>query len=326
MSRKRIICHVNRVGWCHYTTAQSIMDRLSDEFKFDLITGRRPNKRIRRYSLLWGRGPVAFNNEGERNDNMGAWIKHLEAAGRFICSLTMGNEELARLVEKHKGLDKPIGFIAQNHQGAEMGKQITEKTWFIPHGVETRRFTPETPFALGYAGRCQKAEIRYRKGVDIAKQACQLLQIPFRIASSKGANNINHENMPDFYRSLSAYWGGSLAEGSSNSIMEAMATALPCIVTTGVGYHGEVCKDAREHQGGEVLFISKERTLEEVRDALIYLRDNPEERKRIGQNARKFAEAHDWDIAAEAYRQMFREAIAIAEQNAGNGTTEGEEE
>ncbi len=325
MTRKRIICHVNRVGWCHHTTAKSIMDRLADEFKFDLITGRRPNKRIRRYSLLWGRGPVAFGGEGERNNNMTGWIKHLEANGRFICSLTAGRDQLERIVEKGKYLDKPVGIVAQNHEGAEMGKQITEKVWFIPHGVETRRFTPERSFILGYAGRCHNEGIRYRKGIDIARQACELLKIPFKIASSKGANNIKHEHMPDFYRSLSVYWGGSLAEGSSNSIMEAMATALPCIVTEGIGYHGEVCKDGREHQDGQILFISSERTLEEVRDALVYLRDNPEERKRIGQNARKFAEEHDWDIAAEAYRQMFREAIAIAEQNAEPGITEEEE-
>ncbi len=307
----KIVCHINRLGWCYQTMSESLKKRLKDEFVFVTVVGARPRKQVNRYDLFWSLGLPVFINQ----DNCSQQIRFLKAEGRAVCTVATGNKPLASLLKHNKEMNlKLTGVIGCNQGGAEMGKELATKVWMIPNGVEIDQFTPERPFCVGYAGRNATPGIRRLKGVDIIKPICQELGIPFKIRSSKGGDNSPHEQMPDFYRSISVYWGGSSAEGCSNSIMEAMATALPVITTEGVGYHGEVCKDGIEHPDGNIVFISPERTPEEVKEKLLYLKENPGVRERIGYYARRFAEEHSWDIIAERYREMFREAIRISQE------------
>ncbi len=309
----KVICHINRLGWCYQTMSDALKKRLSDEFVFVTIVGHRPRKQVNRYDLFWSLGLPVFINQ----DNCLAQIKFLKAENRAVCTVATGNRPLEKLLKHNLEANvKLTGVIGCNKGGTEMGKNLATKVWLIPNGVEIDQFTPEKPFCVGYAGRSSTPGIRTLKGVDIIKSVCSKLDIPLKMRSSKGSDNAPHEQMPDFYRSISVYWGGSSAEGCSNSIMEAMATALPVITTGGVGYHGEVCKDGLQHYDGNVVFISPDRTEGEVTEKLLYLKHNPDVRERIGRNARKFAEEHSWDIIAERYREMFREAIQISKERA----------
>jgi len=103
--------------------------------------------------------------------------------------------------------------------------------------------------------------------------------------------------MPAFYHSLGAYAQPSAAEGCSNSVMEAMACGLPCLIVKGVGYHGETCNDS------QVIFV--ERTVESVVAGLV---------RAMNFNttfARHFAQCHDWSQVAGMHADIIESVQSV---------------
>jgi len=94
--------------------------------------------------------------------------------------------------------------------------------------------------------------------------------------------------------------------------MEAMSCGLPCLICKGVGYHGEVCRDAREHEDGEVLFV--ERSIQSVKETLIRLRRDGDLYRRMRLNARTFAKQHPWAGVASRMEDVFRYITMGAEK------------
>jgi hypothetical protein len=156
------------------------------------------------------------------------------------------------------------------------------------------------------------------KGADAVVAACRAHGFKLRMATKPkpGVSNpapefdvgrVLHAGMPAFLQGLSVFCQPSVAEGCSNSIQEAMACGLPCIVCRESGYHGEACMDGRQFIGGEVLFVPPY-SPEAVLEALLYLAENPGHAARIGTNARRFALAHSWGSVAAKFNHAFQEA------------------
>ncbi len=88
----------------------------------------------------------------------------------------------------------------------------------------------------------------------------------------------------------------SLNEGMSNSLLEAMASGLPVIVTD-VGGTKELLQD-------NGILVEKE-SAEAIRQAIQYYLDNPELMQKHGENSRKITENMSWETKTKEFYDYF---------------------
>ncbi|ACV11299.1 glycosyl transferase group 1 [Halorhabdus utahensis DSM 12940] len=106
--------------------------------------------------------------------------------------------------------------------------------------------------------------------------------------------NINNLKTPgyveprNYYQNASVFCFPSLSEGFGKVILEAMASGLPVISTEYTGAR-DVMTD------GEEGYIVETRDSDVIANKLQYLRDNPEERKQMGDKALQTAKENPWD-------------------------------
>jgi glycosyltransferase involved in cell wall biosynthesis len=106
----------------------------------------------------------------------------------------------------------------------------------------------------------------------------------------------------EYLRAADIFVLPSVAEGMSNSLLEAMATALPCVVS-GIGGNTDLVAD------GQTGRLVAEPTAEAWSNTLVELLENPSEARRLGRAARQrieqeFALAVVVDRYVELYRRM----------------------
>jgi glycosyltransferase involved in cell wall biosynthesis len=96
------------------------------------------------------------------------------------------------------------------------------------------------------------------------------------------------------YAALSAasiYVAPSYSEGFSMSVLEAMGSRLPCVITTGCNF-----PEAKETTTALVVDINAK----QIADALLWCLNNPNEAQEMGARARKFIlENYTWDSIAK---------------------------
>jgi starch synthase len=189
----------------------------------------------------------------------------------------------------------------------------------LPFGVDVARFAPrresrDGPFRVLYVGRISPA-----KGVHYLLDAFRAAAFPGAELVLVGAvfdeggwlapyrglyrhvDFVPHGEIDALFRDADIYVYPSLHEGSSASILEAMASGLPVIAT---------------HNSGSLIADGQEGYLVPIRDAAMLadrmktLHADPALRACMGAAARATAEAHDW-------RRYERELAAIVNALAG---------
>lgn len=104
------------------------------------------------------------------------------------------------------------------------------------------------------------------------------------------------------YSALSAasiYVAPSYSEGFSMSILEGMASGLPCIFTTTCNF-----PEAKEAQVAKVVEVNQE----EIMEALLWCLSNSEEAIEMGDRAKKFIlENYTWDRIAKQLIEVYRQ-------------------
>jgi glycosyltransferase involved in cell wall biosynthesis len=99
----------------------------------------------------------------------------------------------------------------------------------------------------------------------------------------------------------SIYIAPSYSEGFSMSILEGMASGLPCIFTTACNF-----PEAKEAQVAKVVEVNQE----EITEALLWCLSNEEAAKEMGQKARQFIlENYTWDKIAVKLVEVYRSII-----------------
>ncbi|MGK7896156.1 MAG: glycosyltransferase [Xenococcus sp. (in: cyanobacteria)] len=97
------------------------------------------------------------------------------------------------------------------------------------------------------------------------------------------------------------YVAPSYSEGFSMSILEGMASGLPCIITTGCNF-----PEAAEAKVAHVVDINSE----SIANALINCLQNPQQAKQMGIEARQFIfNNYTWDIAAQKLVKLYQEIL-----------------
>jgi glycosyltransferase involved in cell wall biosynthesis len=110
-------------------------------------------------------------------------------------------------------------------------------------------------------------------------------------------------DLPKIYRSADVFVFPSLLEGMPLVVLEAMASGLP-VITTPNG-PGDLVRDGVDG------FVVPIRDVDAIVEKLEYLRAHPEERLRMGQNARERAKMFTW----EHYRTKVADFIGSLHEN-----------
>lgn len=101
-----------------------------------------------------------------------------------------------------------------------------------------------------------------------------------------------HSDLPKIYRQGDVYVLPSFNEGMSNTLLEAMASGLPIVVTDTGG--------TRELVKGNGIIIEKGNA-DSIFDALFELKLDPEKRHKFGETSLKLAKEMSWAKAADKY-------------------------
>lgn len=201
-------------------------------------------------------------------------------------------------------------------------KQLAEETAdvdmnVIENGVDVRKFSPKS--GLGKKPKViTVARLVERKRVQDVIRAVKDLEVELEIVGDgpemqdlgelvdnigishkvdfKG--EVDHEDLPDYYRSSDIFVLPSLNEGMSNTVLEAMASGLPVIITDTGG--ADVLVDGNGSLVGP-------KSPEEIRDELQKYISDSGKLELEGERSRKIAEARDWSGIAEEYRQIYLE-------------------
>lgn len=131
--------------------------------------------------------------------------------------------------------------------------------------------------------------------------------VPF-VFADRVTRPVHPSRMPDFYRTGNVTLCASLWEGSSNSVMEAMA-AGHAVVATDCGNHREMVESQNEHLGESGIVIV-ERTPEAFAHALASL--TPGQVARMGAiNREEIAARWSWGAWRDRYADLLRSAAAM---------------
>ncbi|MGB3757885.1 MAG: glycosyltransferase [Rivularia sp. (in: cyanobacteria)] len=103
------------------------------------------------------------------------------------------------------------------------------------------------------------------------------------------------------------YVAPSYSEGFSMSVLEGMASGLPCVITTGCNF-----PEAAAAQAAYVVDINADA----IADALIECLSNPQQSKQIGDRARQFIfQNYTWEQAAKKLSQVYEDILLKHEAN-----------
>jgi hypothetical protein len=215
--------------------------------------------------------------------------------------------------------------IATNHFLYQQAIKANPHTFLIPNGIDLSVWRPGPARTVnqwrirkariqglltrvhgpvvGFVGNVATHAKQVYKGFHISKDACRQLAFEFKEALY-GARQIPHgEMMPRFYHQIDVLLHPTAGEGSSNTLMEALACGVPVVTTRTAGFHGEMM----EHDVN-VLFC--ERTVESIVEQLRRLKEEPGLAARIGAAGRKFAEEHhDIRVVADQYLYVFWDVL-----------------
>ena len=106
------------------------------------------------------------------------------------------------------------------------------------------------------------------------------------------------DNPGDLYSQISVYVQPSVTEGFGIPVLEAMSHGRPVIVTEGVGAKDIVVD-------GEQGFVVPIRDPGAIAEKLQYFKDNPDEVRRMGRNARRASMGYSWDRVEERYGDLY---------------------
>ena len=180
---------------------------------------------------------------------------------------------------------------------------------YTPYGVDTTVFvpaknpkhSPNGELILGWAG--SKTNHPGKRGFeDYLLPALEGLQnIELRVAAREDRWR-NQEEMVEFYQELDAYICCSRTEGGPLPVLEASSCGLP-IISTPVGVVPELLSSGSNG-------ITVERDIEQVRKAIIQLRDDRELRIQMGEEASDICnKLWSWDLQAKNYIPFFNACL-----------------
>jgi sugar transferase (PEP-CTERM/EpsH1 system associated) len=223
------------------------------------------------------------------------------------------------IVDRYVVVSAELGAFLRDRIGIA-GRRIVR----ICNGVDTEKFRPAEdglptrPFVVGSVGRLEAVKdygslaaafaalppgeasrlVIVGDGSERSRLQAWLADRGLAASSSLAGAS---DDVAALMRGFSVFVLPSLAEGISNTILEAMATGLP-VIATRVGGNAELVVD------GETGFLVPPRDPSAIAERLAYYRSHPDVLARHGRAARQRALAHfSLEVMVRQYRDFYRD-------------------
>lgn len=298
------LMHHPKEDWC-FLRSYDIATKYG-KHNYSMLERLKDRKYIEKLNpdLVWSRGGIFLIKD------LFKWNKGLKR--KVVHTVTHGGENLWYKLDKCVSLSTGSkALLVQNNDALIRARYELKKKGFdvpvylLPNGVDIEHFTPKPKpdeFVVGFVGRNNDKYSQDQKGIRLFKLVANVMGLTVKYATNEKDNKFSFNKMPEFYNSVSCIVLPSHSEGHSNAINEAQACGLP-VISTKVGYHGEYGTNYKD-----IIFCG--RSAYSLIKHISYLRDNPKERKRIGDNARKFAEGLDAREVIKQYEELFEELVS----------------
>ena len=156
---------------------------------------------------------------------------------------------------------------------------------------------------IGWVGNSNPNVHGINKGFNIIKETINSMDnkfifIPQDIYICK---QLSHEEMPEYYKNIDIIICFSCQEGTPNQILEASSCGK-CWISTDVGIVGNLINNNYNLKVGIII----DRTVESLKNNLIYLYNNRNIIKEYGMNGRKLMELEwNWEKQSQQYSSFF---------------------
>lgn len=213
---------------------------------------------------------------------------------------------------EHELVDGVIVPTEQCKETYEKNSRLKGKVHVANFGVDSQVFHPAEKPVDGFKVLFAGGNV-IRKGLPYLVRAWNDLHLSAGFLTTMGAKLegsfwrtrdlgwVPDEEVPEIYRKHSVFCLPSVEEGQALSVLEAMASGLPCIVTRETGAPIEDGKDG---------LMVPPRDPKKLQDSLQDLYDNPEEIKRMGRNTREKAKGLTWTKFQERIIEIVEEVRA----------------
>ncbi|MDB5894602.1 MAG: sugar transferase [Rhodoferax sp.] len=245
----------------------------------------------------------------------------------FISQQVALSRDLAGYLQNKIGV--AAKSIAQIYNGVDINR--FHPSGVTPDAIDGCPFSPSAHWILGTVGRMQAVKDQ----VTLAKAFIGALELqpslrknlrlvmvgegPLRVQAlqlleAAGVANLawlpgERHDVPAIMRGLHCFVLPSLAEGISNTILEAMASGLP-VIATGVGGNAELVEQGRT---GEVV---PSNDVGAMADSIARLASEPAVARRMGIAGRKVCEAKfSLPAMVAAYEEQYDQQLALARHN-----------
>ncbi len=218
---------------------------------------------------------------------------------------------------------KKSGAVVANSEGLRklaLESAPRQPISVIPNGVDTTLFQPgilpETPLRILIVARLiQRKGIGYlieavrrlasdKVELTIAGDGKQRVELEAQVEAAELCGSVRflgvvaHDDLPAVYQSHHVFVLPSLNEGMSNTVLEAMATGLPVLMTDTGGAAEMVAS-------GKNGYLLEARSADSIVAALEHYIDEPALIGRHGARSRVKAESMSWQTVAAAYRACY---------------------
>jgi len=222
-----------------------------------------------------------------------------------------GNKKL-----KNKLLSNLTGVIALSGQNrdylTDAGVVPNDKIIVLPSGYRKDRIYPRDKvesrkrlglpldkFIVGFCGSYddRKGVLRLEKAVDMINDpdvcfaACGKGECMPTSSKCVWTGPINHDELAYFYSALDVYAMPTYNEGSCTAIVEAIACGCP-IISSDRSFNYEICEESNS------ILIDPD-DIEGIRDSIMFLKENNEERARLSKGSLIMAEKLSLDEKAK---------------------------
>jgi len=303
--KPHVVFVIDRPGWAYDIVSRNVAAQLADDYEFTIIcqAERGFAEQIKMDADLF------IFHHLSMAEKHGTGRRYLVKLSGYRCmDVYLGKGDKGK--DRIEALLSGQHIVTTNHGLTELASKYSPNVHMIQNGLDLDAFSPQRTmakqFTVGFCGSVtNQKRIRY-KGFSYVDVACETLGMPLNVSAynaRQDAPGLPYHKMPVYYRKISCLVHPSMQEGSSNAIMEALACGIP-VVTTKVGYHGEMLEDRRD-----AIFV--ERNIFEIIEMLRRLKANPEIAKRYGAAARAFAEQHhDIRKVAQLWKAAIEERLA----------------